>query len=228
MEELELREYWTIIRKRWLLVLSIPFIAALTSALVSLFVLTPMFAANTTLLVNQNDSTNPMLVYQQITASQALVKTYSDVIKSNTIEQSVIDQLHLPYTQKQFDAMINVTSPDQSQVIQVTVTAPNQAAAAHIANAVSDVFQKRAQVWMNVKNIQIVDPAVVQSHPIAVKPNKKLNVMIAFILGFMVSVGLAFLLEYLDNRLRTEEDVQRYLKLPVLGAIIEYSDLGEV
>jgi len=75
---------------------------------------------------------------------------------------------------------------------------------------------------MNIQNVQVVDEAVELSNPTAVKPNKKLNIAIAFILGLMVSVGLAFLLEYLDNRLRTEDDVQRYLKLPILGVIVEY------
>lgn len=118
--------------------------------------------------------------------------------------------------------MIAVASPDQSQVIQVTVTAPNQTLAAHIANTLAFTFQQKAQTLMNIQNVQVVDEAVELSNPTAVKPNKKLNIAIAFILGLMVSVGLAFLLEYLDNRLRTEDDVQRYLKLPILGVIVEY------
>ncbi|RIV18594.1 hypothetical protein D2Q93_13795 [Alicyclobacillaceae bacterium I2511] len=71
-------------------------------------------------------------------------------------------------------------------------------------------------------NIQIIYPATAPTHPVAVKPNKKLNVAIAFILGLMISVGLAFLREYLDMRLRNEEEIQNYLKLPVLGTVIEY------
>ncbi|CAM3783653.1 YveK family protein [Alicyclobacillus pomorum] len=225
MEELELRQYWNIIRKRWILVISIPIIAAIVSGVLSFFVLKPQYEADTTLLVNQKADSNLSLQYQTIMANQALVTTYSNIIKSRTIEQAVIDNLNLPYTVKQLDAMITVSSPNQSQVIDVKVVDGSQAEAARIANALASVFQSKAETLMDVKNVQVVDPAEVVSNPSPVKPNKKLNIAIAFILGLMVSVGIAFLLEYLDNRLRTEEDVTRYLGLPVLGAIVDYEDV---
>ncbi|MCL6444670.1 MAG: capsular biosynthesis protein [Alicyclobacillus sp.] len=224
MEELELREYWAIIRKRIGMVILIPVISALASAAVSIFVLKPEYAANTTLLVNQKPTANQGVQYDAILANEALVNTYTAIIKSQTIEQSVIDKLHLPYTTKTLDGMIQVSSPTQSQVIQVTVTAPRQPLAVRIANALAKDFQFKARSLMDVENVQIVDPAIPAANPSPVKPNKKLNVAIAFILGLMVSVGLAFLLEYLDNRVRSEEDVQRYLKLPVLGTILDYSE----
>jgi capsular polysaccharide biosynthesis protein len=136
--------------------------------------------------------------------------------------------LSLPYTVQQLDKMIDVTAPDQSQVIDVKVVAPSQELAVRIANALATEFQHRAQALMNVENVQIVDPAVVHPDAKPVKPNKKLNIALALVLGLMVSVGLAFLLEYLDNRIRTEEDVERYLGLPVLGVIAEYTPDGEV
>jgi capsular polysaccharide biosynthesis protein len=225
MEELELRQYWNILRKRWILVISIPVIAAIVSALLSFFVLKPQYEADTTLLVNQKAEANPSLQYDTIMANQALVSTYSNIIKSRTIEQTVIDNLNLPYTVKQLDAMITVSSPNQSQVIDVKVVDGSQAEAARIANELASVFQSKAETLMDVKNVQVVDPAEAVPNPVPVKPNKMLNIAIAFILGLMVSVGVAFLLEYLDNRLRTEEDVIRYLGLPVLGAIMDYEDV---
>ena len=52
-----------------------------------------------------------------------------------------------------------------------------------------------------------------------VSPNKKMNIAIAFLLGLMVSVGLVFLLEYLDNTYKTKEQLEKELELPVLGVI---------
>ncbi|GGJ04809.1 capsular polysaccharide biosynthesis protein [Alicyclobacillus cellulosilyticus] len=225
MEEIELRAYWAIIRKRWVLVITIPLIAALVSALVSIYLLKPQYEADTTLLVNQQNQANQnaALDYQGIIASQALVNTYSDIIRSQTVERTVIQQLHLPYSVKELDSMIKVTAPNQSQVITLSVTAPSQPLAVRIANTLARVFQVKAQDWMTIKNVQIIDPAVVTPDAKPVKPNKKLNVAVAFILGLMVSVGLAFLLEYLDYRIRTEEEVQQYLGLPVLGTVMEYN-----
>ncbi len=66
-------------------------------------------------------------------------------------------------------------------------------------------------------SLMVVSPAMAPATP--VKPNKKLNMAVAFILGLMASVMLAFLLEFLDNTIKTPEDVAQHLDLPVLGMI---------
>lgn len=224
MEELELRQYWGIVRKRWLMIISIPVLAAIVSALLSMFVIKPQYSSDTTLLVNQKPtaSTSTGVQYDDILASQALVKTYSDIIKSKTIEQAVIDKLGLSLTAPQLDGMISVSSPDQSEVIDVSVVSPSQSEATNIANSLAQVFQNKAQNLMNVQNVRIIDAATNPASPSPVKPNKKLNVAIAFILGLLVSLGIAFLIEYLDNRLKTEEEVRRFINYPVLGSILDY------
>lgn len=225
MEELELREYWSILRKRWILVVLIPVIAIIVSGLFSFFVLQPQYDASTTLLVNQKTNNSAPIQYQDIQTSEALVKTYSDIIKSRTIESAVIQDLHLNLTTDQLDKMVSVSSPDQSQVIQVTVTSPDVHQAAGIANDLAAEFQSKAQTIMDVQDVHVVDKAIVPAHPHKVKPNKKLNLAIALILGLMVSVGLAFLLEYLDTRIRTEDDVRRYLNLPLLGSVVDFDSV---
>lgn len=224
-DTIELLEYWKVIRRFWMLVVAIPVIAALVSGFYSFFVIKPQYQADTTLLVNQKISSQ-MITTDTLTLDQMLVKTYSDIVKSRTIEEAVIAHLHLPFTGGQLDKMVAVQAPDQSQVFNITVTAGNQALAAQIANDLASTFQQKASAMMDIKNVQIIDPAVVQSHAIPVKPNKKLNVAIAFILGLMVGVGIAFLLEYLDNRIRNEDDVKKYLDLPVLGVIMDYESVN--
>ena len=66
-------------------------------------------------------------------------------------------------------------------------------------------------------SVSIVSDAIVPSYPI--RPNKKLNIAVAFVLGLMLSVFLAFLLDFFDNTIKTPHDVTRHLDLPVLGAI---------
>ncbi|RJO61500.1 MAG: lipopolysaccharide biosynthesis protein [Dehalococcoidia bacterium] len=66
-------------------------------------------------------------------------------------------------------------------------------------------------------SLVVVSPAMAPVEP--VRPKKKLNMAMAFVLGLMASVMLAFVLEYLDNTIKTPEDVARHLELPVLGTI---------
>ena len=75
-----------------------------------------------------------------------------------------------------------------------------------------------------VSNVRITEKAIVQQT--SVKPKKALNLILSIIFGLMLGVGISFLWEYLDRSLRTEEDVQRYLDLPVLS-VIPIVDKGE-
>ncbi|WP_067617952.1 YveK family protein [Alicyclobacillus acidiphilus] len=226
MEEIELRQYWQIIRRNWILVISIPIIAVIVSGILSFMVIKPQYEADTTLLVNQQITGDTQLnLLSDIQANQALVNTYSAIIKSASLEDEVIQQLHLPYSQSVLDGMVSVSSPTQSQVIDVKVIAPSESQAVAVANQLASDFQKRAETLMNVQNVQIVDKAVQPSVAKPVKPNKKLNLAIALILGILVSVGIAFMREYLDNRLRTEDDVARYLNVPVLGVVPDYESM---
>src|SRR5690606_19621051 len=93
-----------------------------------------------------------------------------------------------------------------------------------IANTVAEVFQEEIQVLMNVDNVNILSPAVLPENPSPVKPNKMLNMAIALVIGLMIGVGLSFLLEYLDTTVKTEQDVEELLGLPILGFISKMPD----
>ena len=66
-------------------------------------------------------------------------------------------------------------------------------------------------------NVRVIEAVQLPEDPVA--PNKKMNIAIAFLLGLMVSVGLVFLIEYLDNTFKTKENLERELDIPVLGII---------
>ena len=70
---------------------------------------------------------------------------------------------------------------------------------------------------IDVSNIRVTEKAVLPRFPVS--PNKKRNLMLGIIFGLMIGIGISFLREYLDRTIRTEEDVQRYLGLPVLSVI---------
>ena len=70
---------------------------------------------------------------------------------------------------------------------------------------------------LNVTNIVVVDPARVPETP--VKPKKARNILLALITGLTLGIGLAFFLEYLDNTIKTPDEVERYLKIPLLGVV---------
>lgn len=123
----------------------------------------------------------------------------------------------------QLSQKITINSQEDSQVFSLTVQDSNPSKAVEIANAVSGTFQKEIKDIMNVDNVSILAKAVVNENPTPVKPSPLLNVAIAVVVGLMAGIGLAFLLEYFDNTIKDEDDIERLLDLPLLGSIQKIS-----
>lgn len=219
-ETISLKEIFETLKKRiWMIVV----ITALTTALsgvVSYFILTPVYQASTQILL-QSESEDPVFDINQVRTNLELVNTYSVIIKSSRVLEEVIQQLELDTTVEQLQERLEVTSEENSQVINVTVESTDPAEAVRIANTVANVFQKEIVQLMNIDNVNILSRAELKPDPVPVKPNPLLNMAIAFVVGLMIGIGLAFLLEYLDNTIKTEEDIENILDLPILGVVTE-------
>lgn len=218
--ELDLRQLLGVIRKRIWTILSLTGAATITAALLSFFYLTPIYEASTQLLVNKSDK-NQQTLYSlnDINADMKLAETYSVIIKSPRIMDLVIQQMGLTISYEKLTDKVKVSPVKNSQVISITVSDESEAKAARIANSIVDVFKKEIVSIMNVDNVQVLTIAKPDPVPIPVKPKPVLNTAIAFVIGVMAGVALAFLLEYLDTSIKTEQDVEQFLNLPVLGSI---------
>ncbi|MDO0824304.1 YveK family protein [Desulfosporosinus nitroreducens] len=224
-EEIELRQYWDVLRKRWMIVVALPLIAALTSGVISFFVIKPVYQASTTLIVGKKalepgQDAAKNLENSVLQANQQLAKTYAMIAQSRTVEQNVIKDLNLSLTVEGLDSMISINPVKTTEILEIQVTNTNSELAASIANTMAQEFTKAVIEIKKVDSVSIVDTAVIPDKPI--KPNKILNVLIAFVVGLMASVGLVFLLEYLDNTVKTSSDVEKLLGIPVLGIIPDY------
>lgn len=219
LEVIDLREIFRILKKRKWLLISIPLAAAFISAVISFFVLTPIYRASTTMMVGKTYSGDNavLLQYQDLLAANQLVKTYSEIAKSRTVAEKVISKAGLEITPEQFSEKVEVSPVKDTQLIEVSVEDSDPALAAKLANLTSNVFMVKVVEVMNVDNVKVVDAAVPPAEPI--KPNKKLNIAIAGVLGLMAAVGLVFLLEFMDKTIKSSEDINRHLELPVLGSI---------
>ncbi|MFD1348018.1 YveK family protein [Oceanobacillus caeni] len=224
-ETISLKEIFEVLKKRILMILSITLGAAIVAAVVSYFLLTPTYESSSQFIVNQKQE-DPATQYNagDIQTNVQLINTYNIIIKSPAILDEVVEDLKLPYTSEELGDKINVTSADNSQVVTVTVTDEDPAVAVDIANATVEIFQKNIPEIMNVDNVSILTKAEVAEDPTPVAPNPILNIAIAIVLGIMVGVGLALLLEYLDSTVTTEEDIEKKIGLPVIGVISQVSD----
>lgn len=218
--EIDLRELFQILKKRIWMIILITLVATLTSGIISFFVITPIYDSSTDLLVNKSESDlNALFSYNDIQTNLKLIDTYNVIIKSPRIIDLVISRYNLDFSSQELTDKISVKSIKNSQVMSITVTDPDHGQAVMIANAIAETFKKEIVKIMNVDNVQILTQAKGVESPSPIKPKPMLNMVIAFVVGFMTAIGLAFLFEYMDNSIKTESDVERLLGYPVLGSI---------
>jgi len=153
-----------------------------------------------------------------------LINTYNDIIKSTAISEDVIKELNLTYDAEKLIEQIDVSNEEDSQVVTVSITDSDPQRAIDIANTTVSIFQEKLPDLMNVDNVHILTPAEMSADPTPVSPKPILNMAVALVLGGMVGVGVAFLLEYLDDTITSEEDVEKYLDLPVFGSVSHIED----
>lgn len=218
-ETISLRELFMTLRKRLSLILIVTLTAVMVSGVVSYFFLTPIYQASTQLLVNQAKNEQALYNFNEVQTNLQLINTYNVIIKSPAILELVVKELHLDMTAEELNEKINVQSEKDSQVVNISVQDPDPHQAAEIANKTAEVFKRQIVKIMNVDNVSILAKAAVKDNQDPVKPKPILNIAIALVVGLMTGVGLAFLLEYLDNTIKTEQDIEKLLELPVLGVI---------
>jgi len=104
-----------------------------------------------------------------------------------------------------------------TQIIDIIYKGENADTVAERVNALSSAFVEESQKLLPSGSVKIMDKALVPQSPIT--PNKKLNIAMGFMIGLILSLTLVFLIEYLNNTIKDEEDVQLYLQLPTIGLI---------
>ncbi|MDQ0219253.1 capsular biosynthesis protein [Peribacillus cavernae] len=223
-ETISLKELFGTLRKRLSLIVIITLLAVLVSGIISYFFLTPIYQTSTQILVNQSKNEQSTYDINQVQTNLQLINTYNVIIKSPAILELVKKDLNLDMTAEELNGKVTVQSEQDSQVVNVMVEDPDPQKAANIANKTAEVFQAEIVKIMNVDNVKILSKASVQDNQSPIKPNPLLNIAIALIVGLMAGIGLAFLLEYLDNTIKTEQDIERALELPVLGVITEIDE----
>ena len=221
-EEMDLRQYWEVLRKRWVIVVVLPLVAALTSGIISFFVIEPVYQSSTTLIVGKKalesgQEAIQMLENNVLQANLQLAKTYAAIAHSRAVEQNVINCLNLPMSVGGLNSLISINPVKTTEILEIQVTNADPELAAAIANKMAEEFSKAVIDIKKVDSVSIVDTAVIPDRPF--KPNKKLNVLLALVVGLMAAVGLVFLMEFLDRTIKTSSDVEMLLEIPVLGVI---------
>jgi capsular polysaccharide biosynthesis protein len=219
--ELTFRDYLRLLRKRIWLIAAIAAAATGIAAYVGYCVIKPVYAASAKLIVSEAGAPEPSgLNSDAIRSNILLVSTYKEIIKSPAILDKVIAQNPgFALTEEELMRAVDVSSVNDTQVINVTVEDASAERAAAIVNGITATFKSQVPQIMKVDNVTILNQAKADPRQQPVKPRPLLYVVMAFVVSLMAGAGLALLLETLNDKFTAEEELERYLQLPALGTI---------
>ncbi len=160
-----------------------------------------------------------MMTVENPTDSSILKVTVTnpDAQLARPVMEKVIDKLGLDYSVEQLANMMTVENPTDSSILKVTVTNPDAQLAADISNAMSDAIAERISEVMLTDKPSTVEEAVKPSYPVS--PNVKRNILLGGILGAGLAAGVFVVLLLMDDTIKTEEDVKKYLHMNTIATI---------
>ncbi|MGE8204553.1 YveK family protein [Heyndrickxia sp. NPDC080065] len=206
VKEINLKELFSVIKRRFWIIIVITAITTLLGAVYSYSKNTPLYQSSARIIIGANpDDRNTLQV----------------IIKDSTVLDIVIKDLNLQTSPEALASQITVQSIDNTQVFSISVTDRDPNQAAKIANTTAKVFKKEISNIVDFKDVRFLSEAKVNPWPI--NQNQYRFILILFIVGVVLGIGLVLLLDSLDDTIRKELDIEEILGLPVLGKVSKMS-----
>ena len=217
MEEINLREVFDFYMSKILWIFIAVAVCLIGGNLYGKFIKVPKYESNTKIVLVS--SSKKETTKADLSFNQDLVAEYSVVVKSDTTLKTVLDNLNLKdkYSINELSKMITVSSVENTGVINIKVTSIDAEEAASIANNLSEVFAKVVNDIYSLDNVYILDSAEVNKKAIndsIVKEN-----VIYFLAGFVLSVGVLFVVFYFDDSIKNSDEIEKKFNVVVIGNV---------
>lgn len=222
MEEIDLKELFEFIKNKLGLLIIITVGICLLGCVYGLFLQKPMYKSYTTIILSGSDS---QITQSELSLSKSLVDTYAEIVKSRRVLEQVIEELNLDTTYEKLSSKISVTSVNNTEIIKIIVTDTDPTEAKNIANVTANYFTKEVVDLYKVNNVNVLDEANTTNIPYNINVAKQ--IIIYLFIGFIIGAGVLFIIFYFDRTIKSAEQIEQKIKLPILGSVEEFSKGGK-
>ena len=222
MDEINLKELLRYILSKIYIVIAVLVAVVLVGEIYATYIKTPLYRSTTKLVLTASASTSEKsssaaVTNNDVTLSNNLVKTYSEIVTSRDVLSKVVSNLKLDITPDALAGKVSVSSVTNTQIITVAVSDKDAEQAQKIANEIAKVFKAEIVALYKIDNVQIVDKAEKAGAPYNINVMKQtLQFMAA---GLALGIGLVLIRFYLDNTIKNSQVVEDKVGLVVLGVV---------
>ena len=221
MEEINLKELFDYFKERAMLALIIILVVLVIGSIYSIFLKQPLYQSEATVVLVSDDGQagggGTSYTTSDVQLNKSLVSTYSEIIVSRKIIHQVIKNLNLDYTVKELQNNVNVSTVKDTEIIKIAVDDPDKSLSADIANEIVKVFSEEIKSIYKIQNVSQVDIAEEVDKPYNVNIVKDL--LIYILVGIVLACGVIFVIYYFDTSIKSAEEIENKLGLPVFGIV---------
>lgn len=219
MDEINIKDLFNYYISKLFIIGVIVVVVGIIGCLYAILFQVPMYNSYTTLVLTRvsDDKNTTTNLTNDITINSKLVSTYSEIIKSSRIMNEVIDTLALDYSVDEMNKIVTITNVKDTELIKISVDTPDASLSSDIANEIALVFSKEIADIYEISNLTIIDKAVEANDPYNINIFKQVLLYLA--IGFVLALVIIFVMYYFDNKIRSVEEVEEKIGLPILGAV---------
>lgn len=218
--EIDLKEIFLVLLNNWRTIFLVMLVGTVISGTFHFFCVTPLYEAKADLYIANTDST---VTYSDIQLSNALTDDYAQIIKSRTVLKKVIQELELDLDYKTLGKMVDVSNPDATHFVEIRVTSDDLEMSKNIVNKLVTISADHIYQVIKSSAPTVVDYAEADTVEDVTPGILKYLVLGAFFAAALTCFVLVLRM-LLNTTLKTEEDIQKYLNLPVLSAVPYYRE----
>lgn len=218
--EIDLLEIFYALKKRALIIVAVLLAGAVLAGVYTRMLITPVYRATSTMLVLTKETTLASLADLQL--GSQLTKDYSMLITSRTVLQGVIDELGVDMKYEALREAVSINNPSDTRILELSVDNPDPQLAQELVNTLAAVSSEYIGNQMEVVPPKVIEDAIVPERPIS--PSMGRNVAIGALAGLVLAAGVVVLMTLMDDSIKSEDDIEKYLGLSALASIPDRKD----
>lgn len=213
--EIDIKEVFYLMRTHLVLIIMIGIIGAALAGLGTKCFITPQYTSTSKLYIAGKSSVVSSLADIQL--GSQLTKDYVELIQGRPVVETVIRQLDLDMEYKELLDIVTISNTTDTRILVISVEHPEPRMAKKIVDTFAEVTSKKISEIMDVSEPKIVEKGVVEEQPTS--PNIARNIMLGAVLGCFITVFIILLRYILDDNIKSQDDIEKYLQLNTLGLI---------
>ena len=213
MEEININDIFKYFAKKAWVIGSITILVVLIGLIYSIGIKKPMYKSTTSVILASNQT----ITQSDLTLYQKLINTYTQIVTSKNVLNDTINDLGLKYDYEKLKKNVSVNAVTDTEIINIAVVDENAQMAKSISDTIAKNFKEEVVNIYNLTNVSILDQAEVSNIPY--NHNIIKESIIYTVVGIVLGFAILFLRYYFDRNIKTKEEVEEKIKLPIMGSV---------